>query len=154
MAKAHSAPTALTVLLDVLDCAFDKQSWHGANLTDSLRGVTPAVAAARVPGRKCIWEQVLHAAYWKHRVLTKLTGPARFGRPGSNWPAVPSPADTTAWQADLAFLREIHARLRAAVAQLPTAGLEPKTAWLIHGAAAHDVYHAGQIKLLRRLVVA
>jgi hypothetical protein len=77
MGKCQPPPTVASVLLDVLDCAFDRRSWHGANLTSALRGVTPALAA-RVPGRKTVWDQVLHAAYWKHRALTTLAGPARF----------------------------------------------------------------------------
>ena len=151
MPPRDSRPNALSVLLDVLDCAFDERSWHGANLTSALRGVSSARAARKVGSRKCVWEQLLHAAYWKHRVLRKLTGAGRFPRAGSNWPALPAPADDAAWRADLSLLREIHRDLRAAVAALPASSLDPKTVWLVHGAAAHDAYHAGQIKLLRRL---
>jgi hypothetical protein len=152
MAKhRRQAITPVNVLLDVLDCAFDKQGWHGANLTSALRGVTPAQAIARPPGRKCIWDQLLHAAYWKHRVLAKLAGTERFPRKGSNWPKLPEGQDKAAWRADHAMLKDIHRALRAAVAALPDSALDEKTVWLIHGAAAHDLYHAGQIKLLRRL---
>jgi hypothetical protein len=49
------------------------------------------------------------------------------------------------------MLRDIHRQLRASVASLPADRLDAQTTWLVHGAAAHDVYHAGQIKLLRRL---
>ena len=139
------------LLLDVLDRAFDKRSWHGATLTGAVRGVSAAVAAASVHGRKSVWQQVLHAAYWKQRVLNHLTRPSRFPRKGSNWPAVSSDRSDAAWREDLALLRHIHARLRAAVAALPPARLDKKTVWLIQGVAAHDLYHAGQIKLLRRL---
>jgi len=127
------------LLVDVLDRGFDKRSWHGANLKGAIRGLRAADAARRVPGRKCAWEQVLHAAYWKHRVLKRLVGPEKFPRKGSNWPALPVETTEDAWRADVALLRDINARLDA------------KTMWLIEGAAAHDVYHAGQIKLLRRL---
>jgi hypothetical protein len=151
MHKLESRPTASSVLLDVLDCAYEKRSWHGATLNGALRGVTAAQAALRVHGRKSVWEQLLHAAYWKHRVLTKLTGPARFPRRGSNWPRPPGRPDEAGWSADRELLRDIHRRLRAAVAALPPRRLDPKTVWLIHGAAAHDLYHAGQIKLLLRL---
>jgi hypothetical protein len=151
--------TAVTALLGVLDCAFDKRGWHGPNLTSALRGVDPAAALLRPRGRKCVWEQLLHAAYWKHRALgliQRASGAsrgrsARFPRRGSNWPAPPARADGVAWRADLELLRDLHRRLRDVVARLPPAGVTPKVAWLVHGAAAHDLYHAGQIKLLRRL---
>ncbi len=139
------------LLLDLLDRAFDKRSWHGPNLSSAIRGVTANVAARSVHGRKSIWQQVLHAAYWKQRVLNHLAGPSRFPRKGSNWPAVPSGPSEAAWREDVQLLRDTHLRLRAAVAALPAARLDKKSAWLLQGAAAHDVYHAGQIKLLRRM---
>lgn len=142
------------VLLEALDLAFDKRSWHGANLTGALRGVTPAVASARVAGRKTIWEQLLHAAYWKRRAATMMSKaePEPLPRKGSNWLRAPAETTEAEWRADLQFLRRTHERLRKAVAALPPERLDAKTVWLIHGAAAHDLYHAGQIKLLRRLI--
>jgi hypothetical protein len=143
----------ITLLLDLLDRAFDKASWHGPNLLGTLRRVRPREAIKRLPGRKSIWEQLLHAAYWKQRVLNKLAGTQRFPRPGSNWPAQPHDATPANWAADLALLRDIHQRLRAAVATLDPGRLaDLRLLRMIHGAAFHDIYHAGQIKLLRRLL--
>ena len=142
-----------STLLVAIDCAFDRQSWHGANLMSAIRAVRFADAARRVHGRRSIWEQVLHAAYWKHRVLTKLTGRRAFPRAGSDWPRLPAARTEQSWRADVALLRGVHAELRGAIAALSPAALSPNTAWLIHGAAAHDVYHAGQIKLLRRMIL-
>ena len=145
---------ARAVLLGVLDCAFDKKSWHGATLSGALRGVSAGQAAERVaPGRKCVWEQVLHAAYWKHRALRILAAGAagRFPRKGNNWPAMPTETTESAWAADVEVLCDLHRRLRQTVADLPPDCLTSKTVWLIHGAAAHDLYHAGQIKLLLRM---
>ena len=62
---AKSSPDRVTgpaALVDALDYAFDKRSWHGPNLIGALRGVTRAAASARIHGRKAIWEQLLHAA--------------------------------------------------------------------------------------------
>jgi hypothetical protein len=139
-------------LLETLDCAFDRQSWHGPNLMSALRGVRARDAAKNLPGRKSIWQQLLHAAYWKHRILNKLVGTTPFPRRGSNWPRLPDRLDEKSLRADIAILRDEHRRLRQAVASLPRGELTPKQIWRIHGVAAHDVYHAGQIKLLRRLI--
>jgi hypothetical protein len=141
------------LMLQILDHAFDRASWHGANLSGAIRGVSAAGAARRVGRRKTIWEQVLHAAYWKQRVLNKLVGATRFPRKGSNWPAMPDRRDDAAWRADVKLLTEIHWRLRDVVEKLPAGKVMPKGVWMIHGAAFHDVYHAGQIKLLRRLLL-
>src|SRR6476659_5862503 len=99
------------LLLDILDCAFDRQSWHGANLMSSLRGVPAKLAAKSLPGRKSIWQQALHAAYWKHAVLNKLIGTTRFSRTPSNCLISPAPPTDKAWRDDLEFLREEHRQL-------------------------------------------
>jgi hypothetical protein len=141
------------VLLDLLDEAFDKKTWHGPNLRASLRGVTAKQAAWRPdPDRHNIWELTLHAAYWKYVVRRRLTGEKRgsFSLPGSNFFARPAGASSElAWKADIDLLIVEHRRLRAVVTKL--AAPSKAQAHLIRGIAAHDLYHAGQIRLLRRL---
>lgn len=146
----------MPVLLDFLDEAFDRKSWHGPNLWSSLRGVRAKEAAWRVrPGRHNIWELTLHTAYWKYAVRRRLTGGKRgsFTLPGSNFFERPwGDASEAAWKADAAILLHEHHELRLTVSRLPRAAQEsPRTAHLIRGIAAHDIYHAGQIRLLRRL---
>jgi hypothetical protein len=149
----------IDLLLDILGEGYDRPAWHGPNLRAAVRGVTAAQAAWRpAPGRHCIWELVLHCAYWKHRVWRKLAGgPAgAFPRRPANFPAVPARPGPAAWKADLGLLEEEHRRLRSAVEALPAARLTQRLgrsspARLIYGVAAHDAYHAGQIRLLVRL---
>ena len=142
--------TTKPLLLDIIDHAFNKGSWHGANLMGALRGVSAKQASKRFKGRKTIWEQALHAAYWKHIVLNKLVGKTPFPRKGSNWIRLPSALSETAWRGDLKMLREIHEEFRAAV-ESSKGKLDDKTLKMVYGAAFHDIYHAGQIKLLRRI---
>jgi hypothetical protein len=146
--------------LDAIDLAYDRQSWHGTNLRGSLRGVTARQAAWRpARGRHNIWELAVHAAYWKYAVLRRLTGAKRgsFALEGSNWFARPVQPTDAAWKVDLSLLERTHRELRAAVAALPAAGLRARVqgkrtaAWLLAGIAAHDLYHAGQIQLIKRL---
>ncbi|MBX9584121.1 MAG: DinB family protein [Gemmataceae bacterium] len=156
----------LILLLRLVDEGFDRPAWHGPNLRGSLRRVDAAAAAFRpAPGRKSIWEHAVHAAYWKYTVRRRLTGEKRgsFALDGSNWFARPDPAVgpagwDEAWRADLALLDETHRSLRAAVAATDPAALggvtpggKVSTVRVIHGAVMHDVYHAGQIALLKRL---
>jgi hypothetical protein len=140
-------------LLDVIDWAFDKASWHGPNLASSVRGLRADDAARSLRGRKSIWQQLLHAAYWKQRVLNKLAGTQPFPRKGSNWPLLPDQVTQAAWRRDLELLRDIHCRFRAAVVSLQKHGaVDDKLRRLIVGGAFHDVYHAGQIRLLRKML--
>lgn len=150
---------AIELLLAGLDEAFDTKSWHGTNLRGSVRGVTVAQAAWRADkDRHNIREIVVHAAYWKYAVRRVITADKRgsFRLKGSNWFARDG-TDPAQWASDLQLLAEEHRRLREAVASFDPHGLDQLTgrrftyAGLIRGAAAHDVYHAGQIQLLKRL---
>lgn len=154
------ADPAVGLLLDALDEAFDRKSWHGPNLHASVRGLTAAQAAWRpATMRHNIWEIAVHAAYWKYAVRRTLTGVPRGSFPlkGSNW-FLRDGADAAAWRHDLQLLADEHRELRDAVAAIVPDRLGSVArrggityAALIRGVAAHDVYHAGQIQLLKRL---
>jgi hypothetical protein len=148
-------------LLFVIDTAYDHISWHGPNLRGSLRGVTPALAAWRpAPERHNIWELTVHAAYWKYVAWRNLTGAKRgsFALTGSNFLSRPVTQTVAAWREDLALLDETHRILREAIAALDPNDVDRGSAQrgvtrraLVTGVAAHDVYHAGQIQLLKRM---
>lgn len=153
----------LHVLLSAFDQAYDRQSWHGPNLKGSLRGVSAARASRRpAPGRHNIWELAIHTAYWKYAVWRRLTGARRgsFPAAGSNWFERPAAgqSDQAAWRQDLKLLDDTHRQLRAAVAALTPRDLVRRApgskftnADLVSGITAHDVYHAGQVQLIKRL---
>jgi uncharacterized damage-inducible protein DinB len=140
-------------MLAALDQAYNRKSWHGTNLRGSIRGLS-ARQASRRPGRgrHNIWEVVVHAAYWKYVVWRKITGRPRGSFPlkGSNWFTRPDDAGERAWKADIALLDRMHRQLREAVANLSPRELS-RAHFFVSGAAAHDVYHAGQIQLLKKL---
>jgi len=148
-------------VLTVLDQAFDKKSWHGSNLRGSLRGVTAARASWRpAPDRHNIWELTLHTAYWKYVVKRRLLGERRGSFPveGSDWFPRPDGRGEADWKQDRQLLVDMHRSLRAAVAALRSADLTltPSRSKfsnldVILGVAAHDLHHAGQIQLLKRL---
>ena len=152
----------VSVLLEQMDQAFKGPAWHGPALLGLLRGVTAGAALRRpAPGRHNIWELVLHAAYWKNIVRRRITGDdtIEFPRSPADWPAVPSEPSEAARKADKALLKKEHELLRAAVAKLSNGALKKKgmeTRWLketeIIGIASHDLYHGGQIGLVKRLV--
>lgn len=160
--RNRTSDPRLELLLEVMDQAFDHKSWHGTTLRGSLRGVTAEEAVWRpAPGRHNIWELTLHTAYWKYAVRRRLSGEAMgsFDRKPSNWPEVPTPADVRAWKRDVAFLENEHRQLREVVRTMSPADLDrrsPKGVWRnaeeIHGIAAHDLYHTGQIQLIKRLM--
>ena len=143
-----------SLLLVVLDQGYERSAWHGPNLRQALRGITAEQAAWRpTTGRHNIWEIAVHAAYWKYRVRRKLLGGngGSFSLKGSNWFKRPMEISEEAWRADLALLESEHRKLRQALSDYVAGkarALPPRT---LFGVAFHDVYHAGQIRLLRRL---
>jgi DinB family protein len=142
-------------LMTLVDEAFDGRSWHGPTLRQSLRGITARQAAWRPgPRRHNIQEVVAHAAYWKHEVRRRIaSGRDPFPLKGRNW----FENDGRKWADDVRLLVEEHRALRKAIASLPAKALGRRvhgrdtTAFTIRGIAAHDLYHAGQIQLLKRL---
>lgn len=152
----------IALLLQLLDQAYDRHAWHGTNLRGSIRGLHVDEALWRPKsGRHSIWEIILHTAYWKFCVRRYLTGPSkeRFPRQGSNWPRLPDPADQAGLVADVTLLGRNHAALRQTLAEFPPSRLgktPPRLKWryeqYIYGIASHDLYHAGQIQLLKRLM--
>lgn len=151
----------IDLLLDIVDQAYDHHAWHGTNLRGSIHGLGAEEASWRpAPRRHNIWEIVVHAAYWKYAVRRRILGEKRgsFALKGSNWFVKPVDASTAAWDEDVAMLDTIHSSMREAIAGLSPALLDKiqgKTrytyAQLIYGIASHDLYHAGQIQLLKRL---
>jgi hypothetical protein len=150
---------SVDALLALLDEAYDRRSWHGTNLRGAVRTIEPHQVTWRPgPDRHNVWELAVHAGYWKYVVRKRVSGAPRggFPLPGTNFYSREGAFDPERWQADLELLADQHRQLRAAVAVLDdadlgrTAGGKP-LAWTIRGAAAHDLYHAGQIQLLKTL---
>ena len=145
------------LVLALLDEAYEKKTWHGPNLRQSLKGVTAKQAAWRPgPGRHNIWEETLHAAYWKYAVRRRIEGGKRgsFALKGSNFFARPEKGKLheAAWSADKKLLDREHRALCAAIAKILRTPRGEKEIRQLYGIAFHDIYHAGQIRLLRRLM--
>ena len=152
------------LLLEVFDQAYMAPSWHGTPLKGAIRGVSARQALWRPGGgrnRHCIWDLVLHTAYWKCMVRRRLlrNPDISFPRDGANWPALPDQQNESTWKRDRALLDEQHRLLHEAIADLRSAQLARKgwrSKWPvkaeIYGIASHDLYHAGQIQILKRLM--
>jgi uncharacterized damage-inducible protein DinB len=152
----------ISLLLRIFDEAYNHRAWHGPNLLGTLRGLSAEEAAWRpAEGRHNIWEIALHCAYWKYAVRRRILGLKRGSFPlkGSNWFPRLDSLTGIRWKSDLRLLSEEHHALRGVIASLPAARLKQLTPGatmpidrLIYGVAAHDVYHAGQIQVVKRLM--
>ena len=145
------------LVLALLDEAYEKKTWHGPNLKQSIKGITAKQAAWRPAlGRHNIWEVTLHAAYWKYAVRRRIDGGKRgsFVLKGSNFISRPEKGklNEAAWSADKKLLEREHRALHMTVAKVLRTARAAKLLPQLYGVAFHDIYHAGQIRLLCRLM--
>jgi len=143
---------------DQLKRAFEGKAWHGPSVCEVLAGVTAEQAAEHpIPATHSIWELTLHIATWERVGRRRIQEATPIDvSDEEDWPAVEDTSDE-AWSTALDELRRNHEALRAAIRELDEARLEeivPGTQYtvyfLLHGVIQHDLYHAGQIALLKK----
>ncbi len=142
---------------DQLKRAFEGGAWHGPGVLEVIEGVTAAQAASHpIPEAHSIWELVLHISAWEGACRRRLKGDRAELSDGEDWPTI---NDTTeqAWAQAKAFLTEGHRKLRAAIKETPEIRLDDpilpgmsSVYTTLHGAVQHDLYHAGQIAILKK----
>ncbi len=147
-------------IADQLRRAFEGEAWHGPALLEILEGVTAAGAAARpLPGSHRIWEIVLHIAVWDDAARRRMAGEIVQPTPAEDWPAVTDTSPGT-WERTLEHLKRTHDALVRAVKALSDTRLLEKVPgkepdhytmyYMLHGIVQHELYHAGQIALLKK----
>ena len=145
-------------ILDQMDRAFAGEAWHGPSLMQLLGGITSEDAAEHpIHGAHSIWELVNHIAAWKTIVQHRAAGEAvKDVTAAQDWP-LPFEVTEVAWTRALEDLRASHARLRGVVEGLDDDQLRQKAPgeeysvyFMVHGLIQHDLYHAGQIAILKK----
>ena len=145
--------------LDQLKRAYEGGAWHGPSVREALDGITAEQAAARpLPGAHTIWELAHHIAVWKDAGRRRLEGDRAQINISSpeDWPLADDTCEA-AWEQAKASLDRGHQALTEAIARLNESRLdEPilegmSTVYVtLHGVIQHDLYHAGQIALLKK----
>jgi uncharacterized damage-inducible protein DinB len=123
-----------------------------------LADVDAGKAAARpIAGAHSIWELVLHIAAWDKAATRRLAGERADLSSEENFPPIIDTSEQ-AWEQALAVLRNNHRELQEAIGQLDDARLDQpigegmRTVYgTLHGVIQHDLYHAGQIALLKKI---
>ncbi len=152
-------------LVGALERAHAGAPWHGPSRAEVLKGITAKEAAWRpAPDAHNIWELVLHMRSWTEEVLRRAKGGVPSAPEGGDWPEMPA-VSAAAWRDCLKSLDAAHAALIAFVGTLDDSQLAervrdrpgdpPGTAIRVRGMirslGEHDIYHTGQVAMLKRL---
>lgn len=151
--------TASERIRDLLDGLYRGPCWYGPTMLQNLEGIDAAWAAQRpIADAHTIWEIVRHVTGWINVVISVLDGAEYAVLPvEQDWPEI-SPDDEAAWQSALGILESTYRALSDAVAEFPeerlkevVAGQEFTYYFMLHGLIQHNVYHNGQIGILRKV---
>ena len=154
MSSSVSEPA---LIAEQLRRAFEGEAWHGPAMLELLQDVDAARAAARpVPEAHSIWELVLHVAVWDAVACRRLAGEKCQPTGAANFPPMPKPSEA-AWRKAVAQAKRAHEVLVKTVAALPESRLRERVPgkkydfyFMLHGVAQHELYHAGQIAIMKK----
>ena len=151
--------TEIERILDQLKRAFEGNAWHGPSVREVLAGIMAAQAHARpLANAHSIWELVRHIAVWEDVGRRRLTGDRAQIEISSpeDWPP-PEDTSEAAWEQAKDALNRGHQALVEAIAATPESRLDDpifegmSTVYVtLHGVIQHDLYHAGQIAMLKK----
>lgn len=148
-------------IADQLRRAFEGDAWHGLALLELLEDVDEATAAAKsIPDVHSIWELVLHISAWDGAAIARLGGKVTQLKGERNFPKVSKPTTAVAWRKAVAETKRTHDLLVKTVAGLTDGRLRDRCPGkkydfyhLLHGVAQHELYHAGQIAILKKAAI-
>lgn len=144
-------------IADQLHRAFYGAAWHGPAVVELLEDLDASAAAAKtVPNVHSIWELLLHIAAWDAAALTRLSGQKCQPSGPDNFPPVVK-ANDAAWRKTVTEVKKTHDKLVKTVAALSDERLRDRVPGkrydfyhMLHGIAQHELYHAGQIAILKK----
>ena len=144
-------------IADQLRRAFDGSAWHGPALLELLEDVDAATAAAKpLTNVHSIWELLLHVAAWDGAACRRLSGKKAQLKGKQNFPPVPASTEA-AWREAVAGAKRTHDALVQTVAALSDDRLRDRVpgkpydfGHMVLGVAQHELYHAGQIAILKK----
>jgi uncharacterized damage-inducible protein DinB len=152
--------TKVERILEEYDRVMHGSAWHGDPIWQILDSTSAECAAHQpIAAAHTIWEIVLHMMFWEGVGARRLAGQSAGLDEALNFPAPPAATETN-WQTTRDAFRASNQEFREALTKLEAAKLDELSAAgkrsfydEAHGVIQHDVYHAGQIALLKKSFV-
>jgi uncharacterized damage-inducible protein DinB len=156
-AKSRKKVSEASLIAEQLRRAFNGNAWHGPSVLELLNGVDAGTAAAKpIPDAHSIWELLLHIAVWDGAAMVRLGGKTYQPEGDDNFPPVRDVSEGP-WQEAISEAKRVHDKLVRTVAALPDARLRDRVPgkrynfyFMLQGIAQHELYHAGQIAVLKK----
>jgi uncharacterized damage-inducible protein DinB len=155
--KEKARTTEGSRIADQLHRAFYGSAWHGPAVLELLEDVDAAAAAAKpLKDVHSIWELLLHIEAWARAAMVRLGGKKCQPQGADNFPPVIR-ATQSAWRKAVAGAKRTHDSLVRTVAGVAEPRLRERVPGkrydfyhMLHGIAQHELYHAGQIAILKK----
>jgi len=154
------ATKEINKLVRKMKSIYDGDPWYGDSIQKKLQNITPEIALERpIPDAHCIAELLAHIISWRELLNKRLQGEDAFSvsqQESFNWTRF-DPDPETMWDSLLKALDKNQQQIISQLKQEDDALLNQKVAqrsynyrYLIKGIMEHDIYHLGQIALLRK----
>jgi uncharacterized damage-inducible protein DinB len=159
--QEQRSTTEVERIRDQFRRAFEGEAWHGPSVLQLLNGVTAQQAASHpIPGAHSIWELTLHIAAWESACRRRLEGDRAQLTDAEDWQPITDTSEP-AWESTKQSLIDNHRELLNAIVNLDESRLndpiikDPNIPFssvyvTLHGGVQHDLYHAGQIAMLKK----
>ncbi|MCU0396649.1 MAG: DinB family protein [Cyclobacteriaceae bacterium] len=139
-------------LSKLLQRVYNGKAWHGPSIMEVLGDVTEESSVKKAGNSHSIVQLVLHMIAWRTFVTRRLQGDHEFEvSDRENFP------ESIQWKDALAKLQASQDRLLKAIEAIPDIQLNVVVAnrkydfyVLLHGLIHHDIYHIGQIQLIKK----
>lgn len=139
-------------VVNMLRNVYERDAWHGPSVKEVLASVDIAEAGKRIYNSHSIIELVNHMTSWRNFVIHKLTGDDAYDvNEEQNFPK------SSDWRKSLSDLQESQQKLITTIQEFPAQKLADKVPGrsydyytLIHGIIQHDIYHIGQIQIIKK----
>ena len=140
-----------------LRASYQGPAWHGPSLRELLEGVTPEIAGRRIGDGHSIFDIILHLSFWSYHCRRTIKGdayPDVDSEASDDWPE-----PNGSWIGALSEFDREQRALIAAIEDMPIKRLHETISErkgytfyvLLHGIVQHNLYHAGQIALLKKI---
>jgi uncharacterized damage-inducible protein DinB len=150
-----------TTIAAMLKSVVDGPAWHGPSVMELVESVSADQAKRKpIKGAHSMWELLLHMTAWQEYALEVVDGNDAAPLEGeADWPPVPDPPSESAWDTTKRKFEGGMRELRERIIHLDDArlhGTVPRRDFplkvLLHGLIHHNLYHGGQIALLRKAI--